>query len=92
MKHGRYTLHSAGGDACAPMSGAPMPRIRYTYSVHCVPVSDITLLTERKVGCFIMALSRRDKIWVEVIGKPPRGGSFEFQVTSFKMRHEPSMR
>jgi len=21
MKHGRYTLHPAGGDACAPMSG-----------------------------------------------------------------------
>ena len=63
MKHGRYTIHSAGGDACVPM-----PRVRYTYSVHCVPVSDITLLTERKDGCFIKALSRRDKIWVEVIG------------------------
>jgi len=25
MKHGRYTLHSASGDACAPMSRAHMP-------------------------------------------------------------------
>jgi len=31
MKHGRHTLHSAGEDACAPMSRAPMPRVRYTY-------------------------------------------------------------
>jgi len=65
MKHGRYTLHSAGEDACAPMSGAPMPRVRYTYSVHCVPVSDIRLITGRKDGCFKMALSRRDKLLVE---------------------------
>jgi len=62
MKHGRCTLHSAGGDACAPMSRAPMPRVRYTYSVHCVPVSDIRPLTGRKDGCFIMALSLRDKL------------------------------
>jgi len=24
MKHGLYTLHSAGGDACASMSRAPL--------------------------------------------------------------------